>query len=256
MQTIGQAYEDMQNQNQHLLQMMAERDELNIKLVSESVKTKQSQSLLLSERHALEKQLQQSKTSLESLKMRIAQNEELMKGYIMEALSSTQEDRELAVSLESVKWELMDAEKELKWLKSSVSSSQKEYDQIQRKIDQIQTELDTERSEKAKLDEELTDLNRTVTELTSESGDAAIQRLEDEINDCKAILKCGVCCDRPKEILSLFGCNKTLFLQVVIAKCYHLFCNPCIQRNLELRHRKCPGCGTAFGQNDVRFVKI
>nr|GMD19321.1 E3 ubiquitin-protein ligase BRE1-like 2 isoform X1 [Ipomoea batatas] len=241
-ETIGQAYEDMQNQNQHLLQMMAERDELNIKLVSESVKTKQSQSLLLSERHALEKQLQQSKTSLESLKMRIAQNEELMKGYIMEALSSTQEDRELAVSLESVKWELMDAEKELKWLKSSVSSSQKEYDQIQRKIDQIQTELDTERSEKAKLDEELTDLNRTVTELTSESGDAAIQRLEDEINDCKAILKCGVCCDRPKE--------------VVIAKCYHLFCNPCIQRNLELRHRKCPGCGTAFGQNDVRFVKI
>lgn len=58
------------------------------------------------------------------------------------------------------------------------------------------------RSEKAKLDEELTDLNRTVTELTSESGDAAIQRLEDEINDCKAILKCGVCCDRPKEVLT------------------------------------------------------
>lgn len=68
-----------------------------------------------------------------------------MKGYIMEALSSTQEDRELAVSLESVKWELMDAEKELKWLKSCASSSQKEYDQIQRKIDQIHTELDTER---------------------------------------------------------------------------------------------------------------
>lgn len=58
-----------------------------------------------------------------------------------------------------------------------------------------------------------------------------------------------------------FSC-KWLFIsvlclwQVVIVKCYHLFCNACIQRNLEIRHRKCPGCGTAFGQSDVRFVKI
>lgn len=52
------------------------------------------------------------------------------------------------------------------------------------------------------------------------------------------------------------GTLLSFFLQVVIVKCYHLFCNPCIQRNLEIRHRKCPACGTGFGQNDVRFVKI
>ncbi len=45
-------------------------------------------------------------------------------------------------------------------------------------------------------------------------------------------------------------------MQVVITKCYHLFCGPCIQRNLDLRHRKCPGCGVPFGQNDVRNVYI
>lgn len=31
-QTIGQAYEDMQTQNQHLLQQMTERDDYNIKV--------------------------------------------------------------------------------------------------------------------------------------------------------------------------------------------------------------------------------
>lgn len=46
------------------------------------------------------------------------------------------------------------------------------------------------------------------------------------------------------------------FLQVVITKCYHLFCGPCIQRNLEIRHRKCPACGVPFGQSDVRNVYI
>lgn len=76
LQTIGQAYEDMQTQNQHLLQQVTERDDYNIKLVSESVKTKQVQSFLLSEKHALAKQLQQVNTSVESLKMRISQGEE------------------------------------------------------------------------------------------------------------------------------------------------------------------------------------
>lgn len=76
LQTIGQAYEDMQTQNQHLLQQVTERDDYNIKLVSESVKTKHIQSFLLSEKHALAKQLQQVNTIVESLKMRISQDEE------------------------------------------------------------------------------------------------------------------------------------------------------------------------------------
>ncbi|KAK1356163.1 E3 ubiquitin protein ligase [Heracleum sosnowskyi] len=241
-ETIGQAYEDMQTQNQHLLQQVTERDEYNIKLVSESVKTKQAQNSLLSEKQALAKQLQQVSAVLESLKVRIANGEQQMKVSILEALKSTQEDRQLAVNLESAKWELSDADKELKWLKSAVSSSEKEYEQVQRKCDEIQKELDIERSERKKLDDELLELNGKVDEISSETGEAAIQKLQDEIKDCKGILKCGVCFDRPKE--------------VVIVKCYHLFCNPCIQRNLEIRHRKCPGCGTAFGQSDVRFVKI
>ncbi|KAK4380726.1 hypothetical protein RND71_002588 [Anisodus tanguticus] len=241
-EAIGQAYEDMQTQNQHLLQQLAERDDYNIKLVSESVKIKQEQSLLLSRKKVLLSQLIESQTSLESLKTRIAQSEIQMKVHVTEALSYTQQDRHLALTLEIVKRELGDADKELKWLRSAASSADKEYDQLMRKLDEIQMERETERSEKKKLDEELMELNKTVDELTSASGEAAVQKLQDEINDSKAILKCGVCLDRPKE--------------VVITKCYHLFCNPCIQRNLEIRHRKCPACGTAFGQNDVRFVKI
>ncbi|XP_052183400.1 E3 ubiquitin-protein ligase BRE1-like 2 isoform X2 [Diospyros lotus] len=241
-ETIGQAYEDMQAQNQRLLQQVAERDDYNIKLVSESVKMKQAQSFLLSEKQVLSKQSQQVNGTLESLQLKIADREKQIKVCIAEALKSTQEDRRLAVNLETAKWELADAEKELKWVKSSVSSSEKEYEQLQRKKVEVQTELDKERGERYKVEEELKEVHKKIAEMSCESGEAAIQKLQDEIKECKAILKCGVCFDRPKE--------------VVITKCYHLFCSPCIQRNLELRHRKCPGCGTAFGQNDVRFVKI
>ncbi|XP_022754339.1 E3 ubiquitin-protein ligase BRE1-like 2 isoform X2 [Durio zibethinus] len=241
-ETIGQAYEDMQTQNQHLLQQMTERDDYNIKLVSESVKTKQAHTSFLCEKQTLARQLQQVNSSIESVKMRIAQSEEQMKVCLTDAIKFTQEDRHFMISLETAKWELADAEKELKWLKSAAASSEKDYEQLPRKVDEFQVKLDKERSQRKKLEEELSQLNSKVAELSSETGETAIQKLQDEIKNCKNILKCGVCFDRPKE--------------VVIVKCYHLFCNPCIQRNLEIRHRKCPGCGTAFGQNDVRFVKI
>ncbi|KAK9757637.1 hypothetical protein RND81_01G175900 [Saponaria officinalis] len=241
-ETIGQAYEDMQTQNQHLLQQMTERDDYNIKLVSESVKTKQAVNTLLAEKQALSEQYQQVNASLVALRARISESEEQMKSIMLEALNTCQEDRHLLLSLEMTKWELADTEKELKWLKSATASSEKEYEQIQRKTAELQKELEFERNDRKRIEEELKEWNNQVAELISETGEAAIQRLQEEIKECKSILKCGVCFDRPKE--------------VVIVKCYHLFCNQCIQRNLEIRHRKCPACGTAFGQNDVRFVKI
>ncbi|OIW04133.1 hypothetical protein TanjilG_00693 [Lupinus angustifolius] len=241
-ETIGQAYEDMQTQNQHLLQMVAERDDYNIKLVSESVKTKQAHSTSLSEKQALAKQLQQINASLENSKTRIVHSEEQMKALLLEAIKSTQEDKHLAVALEFAKWELADAEKELKFLKSNVSSSEKEHNQIQKDVEVMEMELESERSSRKKLEDELMEMNRQIAELSSETGEEAVQKLEDELKVCKNMIKCTVCYDRLKE--------------VVIVKCCHMFCSQCIQRNLELRHRKCPACGTAFGQSDVRLVKI
>ncbi|CAL9762324.1 unnamed protein product [Musa acuminata subsp. burmannicoides] len=241
-ETIGQAYEDMQTQNQHLLQLVADRDAYNIKLVSDSVKMKQTHSSLLSEKQAMSKQLQQVNSSLEFLKTKVAHSEEQMKLHVTQAVKASMENRHININLEKTKLELVDAEKELKWLRSTINSFEKEYERNQKKIAELKVELERERNEKKKLEEELAEVKNEVMEMSSESEEVTIQKLQDEIKECKAILKCGVCFDRPKE--------------VVITKCFHLFCYPCIQRNLEIRHRRCPGCGTAFGQNDVREVKI
>ncbi|XP_020100122.1 E3 ubiquitin-protein ligase BRE1-like 2 isoform X2 [Ananas comosus] len=241
-ETIGQAYEDMQAQNQHLLQQVADRDDYNIKLVSDSVKMKQTHGILLFEKQALLKQLQQVNASLEISKMKVARGEEQMKTHVTQAVKASLESRHVVINLDRAKIELVDAEKELNWLRSAADSSQKEYEQNQKKIAELKMELERERNEREKLEEEYEEVKSEVMEMSSENEEATIQKLQDEIKECKAILKCGVCFDRPKE--------------VVITKCFHLFCYPCIQRNLEIRHRKCPGCGTPFGQSDVREVKI
>lgn len=241
-ETIGQAYEDMQTQNQHLLQQVADRDDFNIKLVSDSVKMKQNISSLVTEKQAKAKQLQQINASVEFLKMRMARGEEQMKAYITQAIKASTENKHVAINLEKTKMELSETEKRLKWVKSSAESFDKEHEQNQKRILELRKELERERNERKRLEEEYKEVKNEVMEISNESEEDAIQKLQEEIKECKSILKCGVCFDRPKE--------------VVITKCFHLFCHTCIQRNLEIRHRKCPGCGTAFGQSDVREVNI
>ncbi|EHA8591515.1 putative E3 ubiquitin-protein ligase BRE1-like 2 [Cocos nucifera] len=174
--------------------------------------------------------------------MKVAHGEEQMKAYVAQACKASLENRHITISLNQAKVELADAEKELMWLRSTYDASQKEYEQNQKRIADLRLELERERNERKRLEEELEEVKSEVMEMSGENEETTIQKLQDEIKECKAILKCGVCFDRPKE--------------VVITKCFHLFCYPCIQRNLEIRHRKCPGCGTPFGQSDVREVKI
>ena len=68
------------------------------------------------------------------------------------------------------------------------------------------------RSEKRKLEEAYEEVKNEVMELTSENEEATIQKLQDEIKDSKAILKCGVCFDRPKEVTHCSLNRTALFL--------------------------------------------
>lgn len=58
------------------------------------------------------------------------------------------------------------------------------------------------RVEGKQFEDELTELKNEVDEMSAEKREAAIQKFQEEIKECKAILKCGVCFDRPKEVSS------------------------------------------------------
>ncbi|KAL5098180.1 hypothetical protein RYX36_002507 [Vicia faba] len=63
-ETIGQAYDDMQTQNQHLLHQITERDDYNINLVLEGVRARQKQDYLIIEKRLMEQENKQSNVSL------------------------------------------------------------------------------------------------------------------------------------------------------------------------------------------------
>ncbi|MCO5560588.1 hypothetical protein L7F22_014203 [Adiantum nelumboides] len=242
-ETIGQAYEDMQTQNQRLLQQITERDDYNLKLIFEGFKTKQVHASLVEEKQSLTTQLRHINSLGECYKMRAARLEEQARAYSEQVGKAVEDARQQSIALEQAKQKFADTEKELSTSKATLQEATSALEKQRSTMMEAETQLEKERFERRRLQEELAMLNMKAGRLNvhHDSG-ALVEKLQEEIKEYKAILKCGICNDRSKE--------------VVITKCFHLFCNPCVQKSLDSRHRKCPACGAVFGPNDVRTVYI
>ncbi|KAG8083137.1 hypothetical protein GUJ93_ZPchr0014g46936 [Zizania palustris] len=191
-ESIGQAYDDIQTQNQQLLQQIIERDDDNTKIFMEGVKAKQIQDALHLEARSLYRNLQQANA-------------------------------------------LMDLQS-LDGIQAKVGNSRLE-------VADVLVELEKERFSKKRIEDDLEEMSRKASSLRAKAPESAVlEKLRHEVKEYRGILKCSICHDRQKE--------------VVITKCYHLFCSQCIQKSLGNRQRRCPSCGLSFGANDVKPIYI
>ncbi|XP_022733212.1 E3 ubiquitin-protein ligase BRE1-like 1 isoform X3 [Durio zibethinus] len=242
-ESIGQAYDDMQTQDQQLLLQITERDDYNIKLVLEGVRAKQLQDALLLEKHTMEKEIQQASASLDFYDMKAARIEDQLRFCSDKVQQLAQERFQKSVSLENTQKRLSDVRRSSHHARESLEDSQSKIEKSRMALVELQIELERERFNKKRIEEELEVVRRKMVRLRAETeGSSIIERLQQELREYREILKCSICLDRPKE--------------VVITKCYHLFCNPCVQKITESRYRKCPVCAASFGANDVKPVYI
>ncbi|CAN6566589.1 unnamed protein product [Malus baccata var. baccata] len=268
-ETIGQAYDDMQTQNQHLLQQITERDDYNIKLVLEGVRARQQQNAVLIDNRKMEREIQQGHHSLNFYNMKAARIEDQLK-ICKDHVQKVAEDKlQKQITLENTQKRLLEVRRQSQQLREALAASQSKVGESRKGLSELQLELEKERYsgcsapppanhfivvvsthtllfnrfEKRRKEEELEVLKRKASRLRAETeASSIVEKLQQELGEYKEILKCDVCLDRTK--------------QVVITKCYHLFCNPCVKKVLETRQRKCPRCAVSFGPNDVKPVYI
>ncbi|KAK1412273.1 hypothetical protein QVD17_33387 [Tagetes erecta] len=242
-ETIGQAYDDVQTQNQQLLQQITERDDYNIKLVLEGVSARQLHDSLLLDKQTLQKKIQQGNALISFCETRAERIGDQMKlcSEQIQRLSETRVQK--AAALENTQRRLHDIRRTTQHITDSLEESQSKVDKSRASLMDLQIEFEKERFDRKRVEEELESARRKYLRLKSHlDGSSVVEKLQQELKEYKEILKCSVCHDRPKE--------------VVITKCYHLFCNTCIQKIIETRHRKCPLCSASFGANDVKPVYI
>ncbi|GLU00395.1 hypothetical protein SLE2022_177700 [Rubroshorea leprosula] len=242
-ETIGQAYDDMQTQNQHLLLQITERDDYNIKLVLEGLKAKQLQEALLLEKRTMGREIQLASASLEFYDVKASTIEDQLR-FCSDQIQKIAEDRsQNSVSLGHMLKRLSDVRKSSLQVRESLLESQSNIEKNRGVLVELQIELEEEGFYKKRIEEELEVARRKLSCLQAQiEGSSIVEKLQQELRGYKEILKCSICLDRPKE--------------VVITKCYHLFCSPCVQRTPESRHRKCPVCASSFGPNDIKPVYI
>ncbi|GMJ01421.1 REDUCED DORMANCY 4, histone mono-ubiquitination 1 [Hibiscus trionum] len=242
-ESIGQAYDDMQTQNQQLLHQITERDDYNIKLVLEGLRAKQLQDTLLLKKHTMEKEIQQASASLDFYNTKAARIEDRLR-FCSDQVQKLGEERfQKSVLLENIQKRLSDTRRSSHQARESLEDSQLKIENSRAALVEVQIEIERERFNKKRIEEELEVARRKVLHLRAKTeGNSMVERLQQELREYREILKCSICLDRPKE--------------VVITKCYHLFCNPCVQKITESRHRKCPVCAASFGANDIKPVYI
>ncbi|TKY66301.1 E3 ubiquitin-protein ligase BRE 1 [Spatholobus suberectus] len=242
-ESIGQAYDDMQTQNQHLLQQITERDDYNIKLVLEGVRARQKQDSLLMEKRVIEQEIQQANTSLNLYDVKAARIEDQLK-FCSDQLQRLAEDKlQSSVTLENTQRRLSDIRRQSQQVRDTVVEMQSKIGSNRVTRMELQVELEKERFAKKRVEEDLEVARRKFSRLKEQNeGSSVTEKLQQELEEYREIIKCSICQDRAKE--------------VVITKCYHLFCYSCIQKVAGSRHRKCPRCATSFGANDVKSVYL
>nr|CAD1844899.1 unnamed protein product [Ananas comosus var. bracteatus] len=242
-ESIGQAYEDMQTQNQHLLQQITERDDYNIKLVMETLTARQALDALRFEVQTLDKKLQHANSLVDLYNVKTLRLDDQLKVWSDQAGKLAEEGWQNSVSLANAQRRVVDVQSESQQLRQSTDEMQAKAERSRLDVAELLVELEKERFNKKRIEEGLDVMTRKATSLRAETERSTIlQKLRQEIKEYRGILKCGICHDHQKE--------------VVIAKCYHLFCHHCVQKTLESRHRKCPTCGSSFGPNDVKPIYI
>jgi hypothetical protein len=61
-------------------------------------------------------------------------------------------------------------------------------------------------------------------------------------------------CSKLRRMVKCANCNFDHEKEVILAKCLHTFCKKCMDKNVEVRNRKCPKCRQNFSKDDVKKI--
>uniref|UniRef100_A0A6U9PYA1 E3 ubiquitin protein ligase n=1 Tax=Picocystis salinarum TaxID=88271 RepID=A0A6U9PYA1_9CHLO len=239
---VAMALEDLSTQNKRLLEQLAasSEDQLQLQLASAKQVTELNQ--LQKTTEDMEEQfkvqaheVQDSREKARRAESRLSEMQDRL-ANLNQRLSTMEEQRDRYRADNNT------AAAELANLEEQYKVSKETADKLRTDQQAAERSAGKDRSRCAILESETNSLKAQVERLKGLIGKDISEVNDSQVKALRQILKCPVCSSRDKE--------------VVITKCYHLFCHQCIQDNLDSRHRKCPGCGVGFGANDVKRVYL
>lgn len=242
---LARSYEDMQTQNQRLLFQNKKQEKTNVKLATERIKTAKQVSLSRQEKEIIINKLNLSNTKNDK-QLELLKQQDVRAKICGEKQAKTDEMLSLTLTqLDTLREAHSQKTQTLDRTKDEFDKTKRVYKEMKKKYDEELKASDAQKRKIRELKESLSTTKRKCERLTGVKSQASAEGnegLEAELKLCKQRLTCSVCSDRDKS--------------VIITKCFHLFCAECIEQNLKVRHRKCPGCGLGFDRKDVQPIYL
>ncbi|XP_078362089.1 E3 ubiquitin-protein ligase BRE1B-like isoform X2 [Oculina patagonica] len=243
MEFTGQAFEEMQEQNVRLLQQLREKDDANLKLMSERIKGNQIQKQIREEMDVLADHVTSLNTHRETQTQLVKKLEEREKA-LQNAVTSLEKElnlRQQAMDLHKRK--AIESAQSAQDLKIRFDSFQQQFQEAQESLSEQTRASEEEAFKSRRVQEECASLKRRLEkEKKNVLYGAADEILLEEIKQYKAKLTCPCCNTRKKD--------------AILTKCFHVFCFECLKTRYDTRQRKCPKCNATFGNNDFHRIYL
>lgn len=243
MEFTGQAFEEMQEQNVRLLQQLREKDDANLKLMSERIKGNQIQKQIREEMDVLADQVTSLNAHRETQTQLVKKLEEREKA-LQNAVTSLEKELNLRQqAMELHKRKAVESAQAAQDIKIRFDSFQQQFQEAQESLSEQLRASEEEAFKSRRVQEECASLKRRLEkEKKNVLYGAADEILLEETKQYKARLTCPCCNTRKKD--------------AILTKCFHVFCFECLKTRYDTRQRKCPKCNATFGNNDFHRIYL
>ncbi|PFX20960.1 E3 ubiquitin-protein ligase Bre1-like [Stylophora pistillata] len=243
MEFTGQAFEEMQEQNVRLLQQLREKDDANLKLMSERIKGNQIQKQIREEMDVLSDHVTSLNTHRETQTQLVKKLEEREKA-LQNAVTSLEKELNLRQqAMELHKRKAIESAQAAQDMKIRFDLFQQQFQEAQDCLSEQTRASEEEAFKSRRIQEECANLKRRLEkEKKNVLYGAADEILLEEIKQYKAKLTCPCCNTRKKD--------------AILTKCFHVFCFECLKTRYDTRQRKCPKCNATFGNNDFHRIYL
>lgn len=235
---VGAAYEESQSETARLMQRLTERDGTEAKAIQDANAANNQCRRLRDELAGAEAAVAHERGVAQAAAQRCRDAEAARAEQTAELQRARDEAAQLAERME-------EQTKTLRELRDASSSHREANEALTKRTEDLsgrsakdaEAVVNAERKVSA-LEEQVAGLKRRGEKLLKRGGGA--DEYKEEIDAYKSMLRCSVCNDRPKAS--------------IITRCYHMFCQECVQVRLDNRDRKCPGCAQVFSASDVKSI--
>lgn len=237
-EAISGAYADAQEQSTRLLGRIAASEEEQNKAVSEKIAAQSAAKRFEDEFERVSETAAYYKRDLDNA---YARTQEL-EGQLAEATEAfTKMQQEVSGSIETTersKAQLRAMEKQVIEVREKLTASENTVATLMKRSEEELAKLEAEKVARAKAEATAAGLKRKCERLLKEGG---AKDLAAEVDAYKTILNCNVCQGERQKA-------------VIITRCWHMFCEECVQKRVASRSRKCPGCSMPFAESEVQRI--